>query len=415
MNLGEVDKVKAVAEYIKDSDGPQLTTNQEPDVFITKLFGVALRDENFSDDGFKSVVTIELCDEDFIYIKSSRGNLYVHLFQNDFYLNNRFAIITLEEDLSGKSVLYASGDELEPKSIRVTNISFQSFDNPRFFLKEKFFHILNSPRNNPITQDFEWDSDDYKLLVFGVGQGMCSLLRSKKLKKGLLFDIGAGTPVKRGFYLRAKMRNDLLTEIQQLDDLQLILSHFDSDHFRILTWCKDIQSKISRIYAPENTAKQPLFFKKIGIKSKVSFVNRLNIRAGRFVVEAFRTKPAKGSTKNNENELVAHIRKDRGKRNYLLPGDYVYKKFRSDKEVSIKRLVQTIKFDFVVAPHHGDNQSASHLPAPKRKGFSEVFFSAGNHAGYKHPTTASVKAHCKKGFQRTAYKPSVDIVKVKSL
>lgn len=411
----EVDKSKAVAEYLVEGGDRKLTINENPNLFITKLFGVALKVENFSEEGFKSVVTLELCDDDFINKKSSRGNLYVHQFSNDFYLNNRFAIITLEEDALGKSVLYGSYDNSQPKRIRVTNISFQSFDSPRFFLQQQFLGILNSPRNNLLSHSVEWDADDYELLIFGVGQGMCSLLRSKSLKNGLLFDIGAGTPVKRGFYLQARMRNDLLTEIQKLDDLRLILSHFDSDHYRILTWCTATQRKISIIYAPENVAKKPLFYSKNGIKSKVRFVSRLNIRAGRFQVEAFRTKPNRGSTENNDNELVTHIKKDSGKENYLFPGDYVYKKFRSDKQEPIKRLVRTIKFDFVVAPHHGDYQSASNLAAPKSKDISEVFFSAGDHLGYKHPTYASVIAHLNKGFNVICYNPSKDIVKVKSL
>ena len=56
------------------------------------------------------------------------------------------------------------------------------------------------------------------------------------------------------------------------------------------------------------------------------------------------------------------------------------------------------RFSSVVVPHHGDSASKIAIPLPASPKSSIAFFSAGNHAGYNHPRTASINAHAKKTY-----------------
>jgi beta-lactamase superfamily II metal-dependent hydrolase len=419
-----IDKQSAPAEYLtvldgeleseQSNDSTEIRINENPNFFVIKLLGVRLDSKNFVGKTFKELKTFELNKEDFDEVKSSKGNLFVHSFKKQLFSNDRFAIITITENSYGKSTFYSAYDMGPPKKISVSSISFQKYDFPRFLYQQDVFGVLNNPFDDKdLSIRKELSSDDFELLVFGVGQGMCSLLRSKSLKFGILLDVGAGTPVKRDNYLKGSIRNDLLKEFKELDTVYLLLSHLDSDHFRLMMWCSVIQGKISEIYIPSGSANNSLAFKHSSIFHKVKEVDSFKLLAGKYEVEATRTKPANSSIEKNDNELITKVKVNGGEKIFLFPGDYVYKKMISDGEVKINDL-QKLNFDFVVAPHHGDNESGHSVPLAKIKKQSEVFFSAGDHAGYNHPTTYSIDAHNQAGFTKVSYlpNPNIEIVKV---
>ena len=108
------------------------------------------------------------------------------------------------------------------------------------------------------------------LYTFHVGQGMCSLLHDGV--NGVLFDIGAGKPVIRRTYQAIK--NDLVGFIVGLQNLNIILSHADEDHWRILQWDSSIRSKVRHIFVPSGSKSLSFQDRSIrgAIRSSVGFV-----------------------------------------------------------------------------------------------------------------------------------------------
>ena len=236
----------------------------------------------------------------------------------------------------------------------------------------------------------------FKLTAFHVGQGMCSLLSNDKL--GYLLDAGAGTPVTRDVYRKKLHRtgvpfvNDLRSAIAGHEKLVAIISHADSDHWRILEWDEDLLAQIEIIYLP--AGRPALAFSSPVVKKKIVGIHDISFHLGvTDNLEIHRSAPSV-SDKNGES-LVAVVTCQQ--KQALYPGDYVYDRMAVDGNLSIAVLAES-RFDAVVVPHHGDEASASVMPWPKVPDESQAFFSAGTHAGYGHPTNASLSAHERKGF-----------------
>jgi beta-lactamase superfamily II metal-dependent hydrolase len=234
-----------------------------------------------------------------------------------------------------------------------------------------------------------------RLTAFHVGQGMCSLMEDGR--DGYLLDAGAGTPVRRPIYRAGvksgggSFRNDLLPLIGSLS-LNAIVSHPDSDHWRLLDWDITILSKLTSVYLP---AGQPaLAFSSPAIKKKVIGIGDTSFSfSGGDSLEVRRSQP-NVSDKNGECLVcVAYC----GGKMALMPGDYVYDRMAVDFNTNIQAMMIGF-FDAVVVPHHGDHASASAIVAPKNPNLSVAFFSAGTRSGYGHPTAASLNAHRARNF-----------------
>lgn len=251
-----------------------------------------------------------------------------------------------------------------------------------------------------------------ELLAFHVGQGMCSVLQCDNWS--YLIDAGAGTPVKREAYTsQAHLHGSAFTNQLRSslgEKVLMILSHPDSDHWRLLDWDSKILRKIDRIFIPDNVADIALADKTL--KPKLVPTKSLSVRDrnGTIILEACRSKPA-FSDKNGECLVtVARV----GNRKALLPGDYVYERMCQDSEAVISAM-QKLKFDAVVVPHHGDRKSSLAIVAPKIPHKSIAFFSAGNHLGYHHPRSESLTSHHETHFKVISKKWIDDIVAAKLL
>lgn len=235
-------------------------------------------------------------------------------------------------------------------------------------------------------------SQTFGLYAFHVGQGMCALL--KGTVDGILLDAGAGTPVSRAAYRAPgpSFVNDLKSAIGTLD-LQAIVSHPDSDHWRLLDWDTALCGAVKAVYTPSGTA--ALAFKSVHVKPRVHAIGSASVSngaGGATLLEVHRSQPAR-SDRNGECLVVETHCAGRG----LFPGDYVYDRMATDANLAIRALASRT-FDAVMVPHHGDAASASVTVSPAAPGTTHAFFSAGNHAGYKHPTAASLRAHLGRSF-----------------
>lgn len=234
------------------------------------------------------------------------------------------------------------------------------------------------------------------MTAFHVGQGMCSVFHGAHT--GYILDAGAGTPVRRKQYLAGvhddgkPFVNELKPLVSALAEAAAIVSHPDSDHWRLLDWDAAVLSKMRSIFLP---AGQPaLAFAAPAVKPKVVGVAdhlfRLNSRNW---LDVRRSIPS-SSDKNGEC-LVTAVRCE-GRRG-LLPGDYVYERMSSDGNGAIVSMTQD-RYDAVVVPHHGDEASSAQVVAPRQPLQSRAFFSAGTHTGYGHPTPSSVASHRRRDF-----------------
>lgn len=236
---------------------------------------------------------------------------------------------------------------------------------------------------------------NFQVVAFHVGQGMCSLVQGST-GAGILLDAGAGTPVSRKAYQantrQVNFNNDLETRTQALTKLEAIISHPDSDHWRVLDWDHRLCRQVTAIYTPSNTTSLGLKSKHvIGRVHAIGSSTVTNGTGGPPILKLHRSAP-KHSDRNGECLIVEAVFNGR----VLFPGDYVYDRFATDKNPAINALASA-SFDAVVVPHHGDTASRLNVvqPASSR---SKAFFSAGNHPLYQHPRQNSMAAHKSAGF-----------------
>lgn len=241
--------------------------------------------------------------------------------------------------------------------------------------------------------------------TFHVGQGMCSLVHNGH--RGVLLDVGAGKPVTRKAYLKGSISNDLLAAVATLKSVDVVISHPDSDHWRILAWDGSLRAKVGSIYVPSGT--HSLALKDAATISKVKpLADQHWILCSKTHLRLLRSAPS--SLDSNGDCLVAVF--ERYDRRVLAAGDYVYERFASDRNTAISDLHQQT-YAAVVVPHHGDAASANNIVPADHD--AKAFFSAGTHQGYGHPTKASMSAHIGANFLNIEDHTKSDIVRVKLL
>jgi len=229
------------------------------------------------------------------------------------------------------------------------------------------------------------------LQAFHVGQGMCSLIIRGDM--GILMDCGAGTPIKRPAYTSGAITNELATTVANVAVLAAVISHADSDHWRLLDWDAALAAQVQVIAIPSGIGM--LAFTSPALALQVVGIGDCSLPLGAGAhLDLLRTQPSVSDP--NGCALVAHLYTDTVRA--LLPGDYVYARFATDGNPGIQGLL-TQTFDAVVAPHHGCKASAHNVPAASVPGRSQAFFSAGDHGGYRHPRFDALHAHSAQDFR----------------
>ncbi len=175
----------------------------------------------------------------------------------------------------------------------------------------------------------------------------------------------------------------------------MILSHADSDHWRLLAWDSSLRKKINNIYVPSNA--KSLVLKDKEMIKKVTEVEtyRFNLSGGDSL-DVFRSNPTRQD--DNTNCLVSLYTSARYKQYALFSGDYVYRDMNNDKNPNISSL-STKHYCAIVVPHHGDAASSINVFKPSVPDTSIAFFSAGDHKYYGHPTLQSTEAHLNAQFK----------------
>lgn len=243
--------------------------------------------------------------------------------------------------------------------------------------------------------------------AFHVGQGMCSLVHDGD--QGVLLDVGAGKPVTRKAYLAQTLHNDLARATQSLRSLCAIISHADSDHWRVLAWDSVLRRRVTDIFVPVGA--RSLAFRDLAVMSKIKgMANSTWSLDATSKLEVLRSQQGGPVNDSNGDGLVVVFHKATDQ--ILAPGDYVYDRYPFDQNRAISRLGSRV-YSGVVVPHHGDVASSRAVVSAGNG--AKAFFSAGTHQGYGHPTPQSVSAHKSANYAIVSQPNLGDIVAVRLL
>ena len=338
---------------------------------------------------------------------------FIYRFEDDFEQSNQWYALRIKPRNHELNYFYPTFSENPPSFFEIKDISrVDSQDlesqspSPVFSFMQKslvssgdWFQESNSAAQFTLCLEDTYFGGDFVLESFHVGQGMCSIVHNGTW--GVLLDMGAGKPVVRPRY--PTLNNDLHTVTDTLKSLHLIISHFDSDHWRILAWDRKLRAKIKNIYVPSGN--RPPAFNDKNIKSKIVEISDTVINlAANTSLRIYRSAPSKPDS--NGQCLVTTFHKS-GKV-ALAPGDYAYQRFATDSNTSISNLLSET-YSAVIVPHHGDYASSKSIVdcAPD----SPAYFSAGTHQGYNHPTIESVDEHRAKKFHAIENRTEENIVR----
>ncbi|RJX75721.1 hypothetical protein DZ860_03330 [Vibrio sinensis] len=400
-----VDKGVYSLDYNEDWRPQDNNYNREDIINGVSFIGFEFDDLD-ENDKYVNLLSFEIANSTLDNVKYQNRFPYVRRFIQKFIDGKSFAILTARYDEDSPSYVYPSYGIDEPKRIVVESISFQSFRKPKFNNSKIALPFITDnivSNKNVICHKYE---DDFRIIPYSVGQGMCSLLHNGKI--GYLLDAGAGKPVLRKDYINSIITNDLINDISKLDEIYLIISHLDSDHFRLIRWDSNILGKIKEIYIPFGLSW--LDSKEKSINKKVRPIKELIVKSKNMALNCYRTEHPLASVKKNDNELITCI--ELNGENILYPGDYVYSSIGKDNNNNVSMLSKN-DYEFICAPHHGDKESQYLIPSPSSDS-SVVYFSAGNHIRWNHPNPESVSEHKSKGFNTITFNNSRDIKRITS-
>lgn len=309
--------------------------------------------------------------------------------------------LSINSSQSGPNYMYPTFSEASPNYFQLHTLA--NVGGPEIPTFQEYVPRIQKPT-----------SDEYSFSTFEVGQGMCSVVYSDSAADVYLIDAGAGTPITRGMYLgKALSKNDLLS-IVKTRNVHFILSHGDSDHWRLLSWDPVLRSRIVEYIVPDSLDSVAFHDKVLKVPGKAPIHKVLkgtppiSLPLGKGQLVIYRTTPS-APTSNNDGLVVVFENGLREK--VLASGDCVYTELAKDHALAIQKL-PTDKYHGIVVPHHGDHASKHKVPPAALHG-SLAFFSAGDHSSYKHPTPASELAHQHAGFKTLVNKKPTGIGEVK--
>lgn len=250
-------------------------------------------------------------------------------------------------------------------------------------LKLIFKKELNFSKGVQINNTENFISENWSLRVYNVGQANCSCLLEKEIPH-TLFDIGCA---RRNYSLQKLIRN--------LNNANIIISHFDSDHINYFHFLFNQKNEKINIYFPFKSdlnflPPHELF---VILSSMIMGYNLIpvNLTSDNFINASgikiyqghYARKVAKFITIQNAESLICYF-KLKGE-NVLIPGDALYDNF-------------PIKFEatYLIAPHHGCKyQCEGKLPNIDEDIIKNVFIFCGPNKKYHHPNLTHIK-HFKK-------------------
>lgn len=224
----------------------------------------------------------------------------------------------------------------------------------------------------------------HKLNIYNVGQGSLTAIADESNTPLLYFDLGGGFAWNKSTYPNTLKLCFSTTKT-------VVISHWDNDHLETAKrYFKNDPSVLADItwIAPEQNI-TPSYFK---LASKMNASGNLIIwpKALRGSVSFWFGKLIKcnGPDKNHSGLALVVESPNNSIKNVLNPGDAAYKFIPRTKK---------IKFDGLVATHHGANFDDSNSPVPLCEN-GNIAYSYGTNNSYNHPKILAIDAHTVQGW-----------------
>lgn len=336
----------------------------------------------------KKNITIDVLD--YRFSLNEKNNEFDYIKQNDIWIEIKVKVSNKGLPSNKKfnsSYYYNTFSNLQEEPTYFELHSIRKLTNKYEEIKE-----IKEIKDSSL-QIYSNDSPHPEFYSFHVGQGMCSLLKVGNI--GIFFDMGAGKPITRKNY--SEKSNELTEKyLPNLKEIYIILSHQDSDHWRLMIWeicrCETFFKKIREIIIPSSS--KHLFYRNKQIIDKIRAIGKnTELKINKLNINLYRSRP---SEINHNNDCIVAIVFINGKK-ILIPGDYVYNEMIKDYNNNINEIPKDC-YNLIIVPHHGDESSANNVPNSVANEVSEAYFSAGTHKGYKHPRQSSINSHKARNF-----------------
>ncbi|MCF5669256.1 hypothetical protein GIV47_30500, partial [Pseudomonas marginalis] len=177
--------------------------------------------------------------------KSNRDTRdFIYAFEGLSEQHNRWYLLRINPSNYALNYFYSTFSEDPPRYFEIKELGVvgdpgldvrppsQSLFSIRASMISSGKWVVNNPETLLLDLRLEdkYFGGNFVLESFHVGQGMCSIVHNGTW--GMLLDMGAGKPVLRPKY--PKLSNDLHLVTDQLDEINLLISHFASDHWKII-------------------------------------------------------------------------------------------------------------------------------------------------------------------------------------
>lgn len=292
-----------------------------------------------------------------------------------------------------------------PVSIIIDNyLSNEDNTQEKFISSIKQLHS-GSSINKTLNKYFSWDSFElsnpeqiieslpipnsnrgsfiHKLNIYNVGQGSLTAITDENNVPLLYFDLGGGFGVNKGTYPDISTLKLCFSYTKTV-----IVSHWDNDHLETarryfknnpsmldgVTWIvpqQTITASFFKLAAKMNGTGNLIIWPKY-LKGSLSFWFGKLIKCN-------------GPDKNHSGIALVVESPDNSIRKVLNPADAAYKYIPT---------IRKVKFDGLVATHHGANFDDSNLPIPiPNSENGNIVYSYGTGNSYGHPKHTAVSAH----------------------
>lgn len=315
-------------------------------------------------------------------------------FSNKIFKSRRFELVVTENNTD------------MPVSIIIDNYIDDDFNPQEKFISSiKQLHS-SSIINKTLNRYFSWDSFKlsnkgqisealsipnnidssliHKLNIYNVGQGSLSAITNQENAPLLYFDLGGGFAWNKRTYPNTLNLCFSFTKT-------VIISHWDNDHLETAKrYFRTDPARLDRVIwiAPEQTITVSYFKLAAKMNGSGNLIIWPRSLKGSMSFWFGKLIKCNGPDKNHSGLALVVESPYNSIKKVLSPGDAAYK--------YIPR-IRKIKFDGLVATHHGANFDDDNFPVPNCEN-GNIAFSYGINNTYTHPRTTAIDAHSGQGW-----------------
>jgi beta-lactamase superfamily II metal-dependent hydrolase len=329
-----------------------------------------------------------------INVKKEKYQEIIELQNNAFFKRRWFELIIIDNKTElPVSIIIDNESEEDSKPVEkfissIKQIHSQSSTNKRlnkyfswesfnFSNREEIEKILSKPYNRD-------ENFIHKLNIYNVGQGSLSAITDEKNVPLLYYDLGGGFAWNKSTYLNTLKLCFSYTKT-------IIISHWDNDHLETAKrYFKSDPSILNDVtwIVPEQKITTSYFKLAAKMRATGNLIIWPNTLRGKLSFWFGELIKCNGPDKNHSGIALVVISPENYIEKVLCPGDAAYKYIP---------WIRRMKFDGLVATHHGANFDDENAPVPNCKN-GNIAYSYGFENTYFHPRDSAVDAHVNFGW-----------------